>query len=521
MVLRNLKLGTKQTLGFGLILSIMAAANFYSLSTLADTNDDLTVVTTNWLPRVVAISDINLSSAELRATQLEYAAAQDDDTRQARATEIIELLNRIDENLDKYGELRRASEQQGTYAEEERRLYEEEFDPKWEHYLDVSFTFLDLSQTDAWVAAELITREGREVYEDFSADLEELVAINRRYSLEAGQRAERTFTHTRNFTLILLIGTVLLSIVVAVALARVITVPVRQLEKAAHIVAEGDLSVRLEISGEDEIGSLSRSFNQMTASLREAQEQLVLKEKMASLGNLVAGIAHEINNPIGAMRSAASTSVLSMKKIDQALDGDTVDVRGDRGFTRAVTALKSNTDVILTASERTATIVNSLKNFARLDEAEFQKVDLHDGLDSTLTLLQHQMKDRVSLVKSYGDLPQIYCRPNQLNQVFMNVLANAAEAIQGAGTITIQTASEADRVRVKITDTGEGIPPESQSRIFEPGFTTKGVGVGTGLGLSISYNILQDHGGDVKVRSTVGKGTEFEISLPINPDRPT
>ena len=240
---------------------------------------------------------------------------------------------------------------------------------------------------------------------------------------------------------------------------------------------------------------------------------------MASLGNLVAGVAHEINNPVGAMRSAASTSELSIQKITHALEAG-ADLRQDSNFHRAFTALKSNAEVIMMASERTATIVESLKNFARLDEAEFQKSNIHEGLESTLTLLQHQLKGRISLVKNYGEVPEIYCRSNQLNQVFMNVLANAAEAIEESGTITITTSCDKEAIRVTVADTGIGITPENVARIFDPGFTTKGVGVGTGLGLSISYNILQDHGGNAQVRSEPGKGTAFTITLPIRPPLP-
>ena len=291
MSLRNLRLGAKQTLGFGFVLVAMAAANLYSLARLGDLVEDLSVVTTNWLPRVVAISDINLGTSELRANQLQYAVADAGESRRSQAEKIIDLLDRIDESRDAYGDLKRKSEAIGIYSDQERFLYERSFDPKWEQYLDLSFPFLDLSRGDARGAMELLNREGRDVYDNFSADLAKLMAINRTNSLKAGERAERTFAATRDLTVGILVATVLLSVVVAVGLVRVITVPVQQLERAAHAVAQGDLDVRLEVGGRDEIGSLAQSFNRMTSALREAQQQLVMKEKMASLGNLVAGVA--------------------------------------------------------------------------------------------------------------------------------------------------------------------------------------------------------------------------------------
>ncbi len=184
-------------------------------------------------------------------------------------------------------------------------------------------------------------------------------------------------------------GTLAISIAVAFGLVRLITVPVRELERAANTVSEGNLDVRVDIQSKDETGSLAQSFNQMTASLQDAQQQLVMKEKMASLGNLVAGVAHEINNPIGAMHSAASTSSLCIDRIVETLEtsADLNEAAKSQRFDKAFGILKSNTDVALMASERIGSIVQSLKNFARLDEAEFQKADLHEGLESTLTLL--------------------------------------------------------------------------------------------------------------------------------------
>jgi two-component system NtrC family sensor kinase len=161
-----------------------------------------------------------------------------------------------------------------------------------------------------------------------------------------------------------------------------------------------------------------------------------------------------------------------------------------------------------------------LRNFARLDEAERKKVDLHEGLESTLTLARHQLENRIQVVRDYGDLPEIDCFANQLNQVFMNLLMNAAEAIEAKGTITISTRAHGDAVTVAFSDTGTGIPAEMLPKVFDPGFTTKGVRVGCGLGLAICYKIVTEHGGRVEVQSQMGQGTTFTLYLPVSAPPP-
>jgi len=247
----------------------------------------------------------------------------------------------------------------------------------------------------------------------------------------------------------------------------------------------------------------------------EAKAQLIQSEKMASLGLLVAGLAHEINTPLGAIHSNNDTVSKSIEKIRQILESQENLTNSDRDRLRQLVAILldvcQNTAL---ATERLISVVGSLKNFARVDEAEFKKADIHEGLESTLTIVQHQLKNRIQVERQYGNLPMVECHPNRLNQVFMNLLVNAAQAIPDQGTITIRTAKKGDSVKISISDTGVGIPPENLSRVFDPGFTTKGVGVGTGLGLSICYKIIEEHKGKIDVESS-DNGTTFTITLPL------
>jgi signal transduction histidine kinase len=263
---------------------------------------------------------------------------------------------------------------------------------------------------------------------------------------------------------------------------------------------------------------LEQKVEERTRALRQKQAQLIQAEKMAALGQLVAGVAHEINTPLGALKSNIDILTRSFPKIKNLM----LDPKIPQQFLESsdVSNRLASLEILnthnQTAIDRIVMIVSSLRKFARLDEAELDEVDIHEGLDSTLILVQHQLKNRVDVRKNYGKLPLIKCYPNQLNQVFMNLLVNASHAIEGQGNIFIHTYHKADTAVVEIRDTGKGISQKDLPRIFDPGFTTKGFGVGTGLGLSIVYQIMKDHKGKVEVESELGQGTTFRIILPIS-----
>ena len=279
-----------------------------------------------------------------------------------------------------------------------------------------------------------------------------------------------------------------------------------------------DANVTLEERVRDRTLDLNGKNEELESALerlQETQQHLIIQEKMASLGNLVAGVAHEINTPVAALSSSAETSRLSVQKILEHLEAGGDDAVNE-SLRRAIDVLRKNQETTWDASQRMATIVRSLRHFARLDEATRQRADMHEGLETTLELLQHELGERIEVVKKYGKLPLIDCYANRMNQVFMNLLLNAARAIEERGTITISTAAEGDKISISIADTGVGIPPEHQQKVFDPGFTTKGVGVGTGLGLATSYRIVKDHGGDIEVASAPGRGTTFTIRVPVD-----
>ena len=262
--------------------------------------------------------------------------------------------------------------------------------------------------------------------------------------------------------------------------------------------------------------ALLKQLKRINRELHDTQAHLVQSEKMASLGQLVAGIAHEINTPVGAIHSMHDSLERASNRLTERLQALTPEHLEDRTVRASLKVLEDSIEVIRTGSERVARIVQRLRTFARLDEAELTRADIHEGLDDTLLLLRHKLKNKVAVRRDYGTVPPLACYPGQLNQVFMNLLVNARQAIIEAGTITIRTRSEPGWVVVDIQDDGCGIEPEHLSRIFDPGFTTKGVRVGTGLGLAICYRIVQAHYGSIDAQNVAGGGTTFTVKIPTD-----
>lgn len=244
-----------------------------------------------------------------------------------------------------------------------------------------------------------------------------------------------------------------------------------------------------------------RTVNELKNTLKELKEtqiQLINSEKMASLGQLVAGVAHEINTPVASIKSNNGIVAKLLNTIEDA---------------ELKEMLTDINEIDKEAVSRISSIVTSLKKFVRLDEAELQEADINKELDLTLDLIRHETKNRIEVIKNYGEIPVIKCFPNMLNQVFTNILINACQAIEGSGKITITTEYNNKKLIVKIKDTGRGIPRNQLNKIFTAGFTTKSSGVGTGLGLAICLKIIEKHNGEIIVNSEVGKGSEFVITI--------
>ena len=354
-------------------------------------------------------------------------------------------------------------------------------------------------------------------------------------------------------------------------IARGITRPLNTLTRSAQKITKGDFGERLDIHSSDELGLLSAAFNEMSRALssreaqissmtrnletmvrdrtqeledsnealkrayldlQKAQEQLVQTEKMASLGQLVAGIAHEIKNPLNfiygntdflreytlrtqelleKIESLPSISPDDLRKIAEEKEAIQYDfIRQD---------LRTLIEDLTEGTERIHAIVGDLRIFSRMDAAVATEIDVHALIDMSLNLLRNQYKDRIEVHRDYGNIPKIRGYAGKLNQVFMNLLSNAFYAVTGKGDVWIRTRAGDETVEIEIEDSGAGIPKENLKRIFEPFFTTKPVGQGTGLGLSISYGVIEQHRGVIHVLSVPGKGTVFSIHLPIDPEQ--
>lgn len=382
--------------------------------------------------------------------------------------------------------------------------------------------------------------------------------------IQANKRVEQAET----LRLEIIAGSMLLSVAIAVVLAiitcRAIAHPLEAVTQVARLITEeSNFSLRSPVTTEDEVGSLATSLNQLvqwvgeytselelarqtleqrveerTQELKEAlqnlqltQAQLIQTEKMSSLGLLVSGVAHEINNPINFIsgnlvyaKEYTQTLLqlldiyqqrhpnLMTKTHDKAEDVDLDFIRSD--LPKLLSSMKVGTD-------RIQNIVLSLRNFSRLEESEKKTVDIHEGIENTLLILNHQLKQGIDVIKKYNNLPLVACYPAQLNQVFMNILTNAIDALLAeedlsVRQIVIQTAKVThNQIQIRIWNNGPEVTPEIKDKLFDPFFTTKPVGRGTGLGLTICYQIIEKHNGKIEVISEPGRGTEFAIALPI------
>ena len=303
---------------------------------------------------------------------------------------------------------------------------------------------------------------------------------------------------------------VILASLGGVVVSRRITRPLEHLSRAVGKIAKGNFDVSVRIESQDEIGQLSNSFNEMAdelnvreASLKKAQLALVQSEKMAAVGTLSAGLAHEVKNPLSAVLGYAQ---LAKRKLEQP------------------EALKGHLDIIENETRRCNEIIGNLMQFSRAEKGEFSEVSINAVIEKSIGIVDHQLSlNGVSIEKDLADdIPPVLGIANQLQQVLMNLSINAQQAMgEDGGTVSFSSAVDADSVLVTVDDTGPGIPDEVAANIFEPFFTTKEAGEGTGLGLSVTYGIIQEHDGDIRVLRNPNGGARFEIRLPINAMRET
>jgi len=319
-------------------------------------------------------------------------------------------------------------------------------------------------------------------------------------SLYVGARESAFLQLLHNFNkrvVVIALVCILLAGVIALPIARFIFRPIDDLVLANRRLAQGDMAVRVQTPGHGELAGLGRSFNQMAETLHRTQEELLHKEKLASMGQLAAGVAHEINNPLGSILLFAETLYQEAQESDPR---------------------REDLKVIIQEDLRCKKIVSDLLNFARQQDVLAQECDVHEILEQAVSNVSNQEGFRqVHIVRDFAsDLPLIQADPSQLIQVFVNLFNNSADAMPEGGTITLETRRTPEQgVKIVVADTGYGIPEGNLGKLFTPFFTTKPVGKGTGLGLSIVYGIIKMHRGQIGVKSEQGRGTTFEVTLPV------